>query len=443
MRFGLLHITGVELIALIALTGFTYPAAAASPQGINSLSGPLPIGAGGNGPFIVVNPSGQVDINTPAGNPSMRAGQNGTILFLTASQKKSLEINADGALTFYLAKNSASPPVRFINPYNNESIGEIQLTGPGPSSTGIFYFPNLQAKTNNGPAGVFRGKTTGIMVSTENGSAGSFTGAKGSPAIYATTPWDNGDWAGHFYGDNGILAKPHRSTGLAGWFQGDVKISANLTVGGVSGAGVPVGVVTVGGAEISNSTVLTANSLRDNVLDNCFSSNPTGTGVVTKTGPNRFTCTTIIPGAGATGPAGPPGPPGAVADFDCGEGNVLQGLSGGLPICVAARPEIISQSGIQQANKCAGNYVGGYCESQYYTDVTFPKPFPVVPKVIVSPALISDQGGAIGYATDQTYTRATDITTTGFRMWCSGSPETDPYEGWSTVGLCSWLAVIP
>jgi len=105
---------------------------------------------------------------------------------------------------------------------------------------------------------------------------------------------------------------------------------------------------------------------------------------------------------------------------------------------------VLSQSSVEKAIYCSGNNVGGYCDTHYYIDITFPKAFSVVPNVIVSPNLISDQGGAIGNATDQSYSKATNITKAGFRMWCSGSPMPgDPYNGWSTIGSCNWMAVPP
>lgn len=332
------------VVASLLLLALTSPAHAV--DGINSTPGTtLPIGAGGNGPFISVFPSGRIDFAAVPGNPSMRVAQNREIVFLTASGDRTMAIAADGGITFYLAKDSANAPIRFISPYKKNGqtveLGSITLTGPGPSGTGIFRFPNFESVTNNGWAGYFNGFSGGIVVGTKGGAAGTFNGATDEnwTALEVTMPYKNGAgaYAANFSGDNGIRVSLHYSdSGMAGWFGGNVTITKNLTVGGIATSGVPVGTVTVGGAAIDNNTVLTANSLRDNVVDNCFTSSATGTGVVTKTAKNQFTCTTIIPGAGATGPqgpAGPPGPPGTIGDISCPAGQMLTGISKGEAVC--------------------------------------------------------------------------------------------------------------
>lgn len=327
---------GMSGVLLLALASPAYGV-----DGINSSSGsPLPIGAGGNGPFINVLPSGQIEV------PS------GVLQFVGRSKTlpPMLSMTATGGVTFYV---SESNPIRFKgyfpaqgkDPALITDLGHIILPGRETPTDAIFRFPSIESTTTNGPAGVFKGDTGGITVSTRGGTAGSFIGAREEnvPALQVRMPYmrpdmkGSGAYAADFLGDNGISVRLHDSDfGTAGYFGGNVKITKNLTVGGITTAGVPVGVVTVGGATMDNNTVLTANSLRDNVVDNCFTSSATGTGVVTKTAKNQFVCTTIIPGAGATGPqgpAGPQGPPGTIEDISCPIGQVLTGVSKGQPVC--------------------------------------------------------------------------------------------------------------
>lgn len=96
------------------------------------------------------------------------------------------------------------------------------------------------------------------------------------------------------------------------------------------------------------------------------------------------------------------------------------------------------------APTCTGVNVGGLCSGPFAADIVFPTPFISPPMVLVSAAIVSNQGGCVGNATDHLRTYAVNITNAGFRMLCSGSPESGScgaYEGWFTRATCSWIAV--
>lgn len=125
--------------------------------------------------------------------------------------------------------------------------------------------------------------------------------------------------------------------------------------------------------------------------------------------------------------------------------GLLYGGSGGaMPLCFGRAGGVpLIQTGIGTSNSCDVGFIGGLCQSGYHVNVTFPTPFSTPPQVMVTPNLISAQGGCVGGATDQVRAIAANITTTGFKMYCSGSPEDScgVYEGYQTIGRCNWMAI--
>ena len=80
------------------------------------------------------------------------------------------------------------------------------------------------------------------------------------------------------------------------------------------------------------------------------------------------------------------------------------------------------------ADQCDGTITGDRCGGKRYRDVTFPTPFATVPKIIVSPETIQTYNCP---ASDTLYCNAVNVTTTGFRAECWGSP---PYnDGYYTT----------
>jgi hypothetical protein len=106
--------------------------------------------------------------------------------------------------------------------------------------------------------------------------------------------------------------------------------------------------------------------------------------------------------------------------------------------------QVESAHNIQSPNgssNCTGTYTGGYCSGVFFKDITFSKNFSSPPDVIVTPEIISTAGGDSGGASDNVHVEAINITATGFRMVCNGSPLGGAYDGYSIVGTCGWLAI--
>lgn len=116
------------------------------------------------------------------------------------------------------------------------------------------------------------------------------------------------------------------------------------------------------------------------------------------------------------------------------------------------------------ANLCSGTYDGptDTCTVPLYKDILFSPPFKSPPLVIVTPGVFNDgaptkcptPGDCCGVANDQLVAKATNVTATGFRMTCSGSPQNMPssWRGGRYVDCqnhrfmaasCFWIAVEP
>lgn len=97
-----------------------------------------------------------------------------------------------------------------------------------------------------------------------------------------------------------------------------------------------------------------------------------------------------------------------------------------------------------RASHCSATFVGGLCSGPDYVDVTFNTPFTAPPQVIVTPYHVSSQGGCVGNATDLVVCYPSAITATGFRLFCSGSPQggsCEAYDGWRTYAAGSYMAI--
>lgn len=109
--------------------------------------------------------------------------------------------------------------------------------------------------------------------------------------------------------------------------------------------------------------------------------------------------------------------------------------------------KVQSQKGLQTA-VCPSGVVSGTCATPFRKTVTFPQSFSTIPKVTISPELITDSSGVSQCAqgaTDAYFCEARDITTTGFTALCSGSPQGvgcgSAYEGYHTSAKFSYMAV--
>lgn len=86
------------------------------------------------------------------------------------------------------------------------------------------------------------------------------------------------------------------------------------------------------------------------------------------------------------------------------------------------------------------------CGGSFYKDIAFAKPFSAPPHVVVSPNHVSDSqvSPCASSATDTELCYPANITTTGFRLYCSGSPVGtgcgSGYDGYLTSATASWLA---
>jgi prepilin-type N-terminal cleavage/methylation domain-containing protein len=85
------------------------------------------------------------------------------------------------------------------------------------------------------------------------------------------------------------------------------------------------------------------------------------------------------------------------------------------------------------------------CSGLTYKDVTFATPFTTPPDVIVSVVNVCDsiRTPCSGGTTDSYYIKADLVTTTGFRMYCNGSPRTGfcgAEASFHCGGTCNWMA---
>ena len=92
---------------------------------------------------------------------------------------------------------------------------------------------------------------------------------------------------------------------------------------------------------------------------------------------------------------------------------------------------------------CSGNNVGSLCSTVWHTDVAFQTPFQTVPHVLASPEHVSAQGGCVGGSTDAVICYPSNITKSGFRLSCGGSPAWNAcgdYAGYISLAKAGWLA---
>lgn len=111
----------------------------------------------------------------------------------------------------------------------------------------------------------------------------------------------------------------------------------------------------------------------------------------------------------------------------------------GLPVS----PTMHSAHGLGVSG-CLTTSSGGLCDSIPFLDVTFPAPFGAPPHVLVSAELVSNQGGCVGFATDQVSCWPENITASGFRLRCGGSPVSGTcsgLDGLSTYGRAGYIAI--
>lgn len=97
------------------------------------------------------------------------------------------------------------------------------------------------------------------------------------------------------------------------------------------------------------------------------------------------------------------------------------------------------------ADSCDGTIDGdGVCDQVYYRDITFDTPFDNTPHVVVGFEHPSYGTACAGGAADGTYVKATNITTTGFRLYSAASPigtSSCASEGNWYPGVANWLAI--
>lgn len=98
------------------------------------------------------------------------------------------------------------------------------------------------------------------------------------------------------------------------------------------------------------------------------------------------------------------------------------------------------------ATTCSGTNSGGWCNQAYWTQITFAKPFTKIPRVLVSMAQpLTQANDCTQLSTDRGYTDASNITETGFKLWCSSSPRDasclgNSYAAQWLMSTCSWVA---
>ena len=87
----------------------------------------------------------------------------------------------------------------------------------------------------------------------------------------------------------------------------------------------------------------------------------------------------------------------------------------------------------------------GVCSGNYYTTVTFPQHFSAPPHVIISPEHVSTGPTCAGGGTDALKCEADNVTATGFRAVCWGSPQYDECgaadEGGTTKATFGYMAI--
>lgn len=95
-----------------------------------------------------------------------------------------------------------------------------------------------------------------------------------------------------------------------------------------------------------------------------------------------------------------------------------------------------------RVDQCSDPYSSELCNVPYYKDVTFGKPFINVPKVLVTPNHVAALGGCAREAMDALVCRPENVTKTGFRIVCGGSPigANCPHEGLWVPADANWIA---
>lgn len=98
-------------------------------------------------------------------------------------------------------------------------------------------------------------------------------------------------------------------------------------------------------------------------------------------------------------------------------------------------------------NVCSGVRKGAWCTRGYYADIKFAKPYPNgrPPRVLISQAKPLQQKNSCSQnSTDRNYVDAANVTSTGFRLWCSSSPRdaacATPDAALWVKSSCNWVA---
>lgn len=115
------------------------------------------------------------------------------------------------------------------------------------------------------------------------------------------------------------------------------------------------------------------------------------------------------------------------------------GDSGGTPSLTTCAVRTAQHVRVDQ---CSDPYSSELCNVPYYKDVTFGKPFINVPKVLVTPNHVAALGGCARGAMDALVCRPENVTKTGFRIVCGGSPigANCPNEGKWVPADANWIA---
>ena len=107
------------------------------------------------------------------------------------------------------------------------------------------------------------------------------------------------------------------------------------------------------------------------------------------------------------------------------------------------------ENGVAHTRTCSGTAVGVFCDGEFYTDVSFSRPFSAPPTVFVTPnhmtnSYIGDGGECVGSSMDALLCHAESVTKNGFRLYCSGSPQGDycgAYGSWWAKASANWIAL--
>ena len=126
--------------------------------------------------------------------------------------------------------------------------------------------------------------------------------------------------------------------------------------------------------------------------------------------------------------------PGCVNSQDNDESNAAP-----TPQC---RNEVQQGVLVNNCNSPAGN---GLCTNAFYKDITFSQTYSAPPNVLVTINHITESPSCAGGATDKALCYPSNITTTGFRLNCGGSPVNDACgtgtNGYFTMATANWTAV--